>query len=467
MQAASITSDPLFASLSTATAAPPGSVGTRELEWLAAWNVEAVSEVAALPVDAGFPPAQQAPGPPVETPLRQIFPLRASLFPQNPASAEEPGIVPQIDLDIGIEELEDIPVELPAEPPALPLVAHWTVTSFVPQPVETPAPAPSSPQPPPELASGRQAIAHPDAAPAPALEMTKGPKDKGESVWTADFEVVERQASQFREPQVKAPSAAAEPALSPEQAAGANSGKQGESNGERRENPNPKMTEGPNQEARPEPQPASKESERPAPEPKAIKKAAAPEQAQGNVLAPVEAPAPPTAAPPSDAPAPVEAVQATEPARPLRTGQVTSVQVDLRQPGVPQSDDPALRLVVTQRGDQVAVRVRSWDNTVNPIPAEQMQPLIESLAADGFVAQQPELALEAAVGVPAAEVPIERPLAAADSSQLSNDNRSSGQFDERQERRQEQQRQQQQFFNRRQPSNQPRFRMNEAATNGR
>jgi hypothetical protein len=76
-------------------------------------------------------------------------------------------------------------------------------------------------------------------------------------------------------------------------------------------------------------------------------------------------------------------VQAAEGPKPLRPAQVATLQMDVR-PTDAAEDAAPVRLVVSQRGDQVSVRVRSWDATAAPLSEEQMRPLVESLAGQGY-----------------------------------------------------------------------------------
>jgi len=71
--------------------------------------------------------------------------------------------------------------------------------------------------------------------------------------------------------------------------------------------------------------------------------------------------------------------------RPLRPSQIATLYVDLPAPG-PEADAGTIRLAVSQRGDQVNVRLRSWDAGAAPIENDRMQPLLQSLAEQGYAA---------------------------------------------------------------------------------
>lgn len=93
-------------------------------------------------------------------------------------------------------------------------------------------------------------------------------------------------------------------------------------------------------------------------------------------------------------------VQAAEGPKPLRPAQVATLQMDVR-PTDAAEDAAPVRLVVSQRGDQVNVRVRSWDATAAPLSEEQMRPLVESLAGQGYQRRSAE-GIRMDEGLPAA-----------------------------------------------------------------
>jgi len=143
--------------------------------------------------------------------------------------------------------------------------------------------------------------------------------------------------------------------------------------------------------------------------------------------------------------APVEEVAPVtiEPPTPLRPTQVASVQVDIPAPAG-MEDAPPMRLTVVQRGEQVSVKLRSWDSTTTPLEPEQMQPLLHSLAERGYVS-----GADGAERI--AEGPVERPLAAAEANGGNNDQQPFQNANDRQQQQQDRQQQQQhQFLLRRQ-----------------
>ncbi len=74
---------------------------------------------------------------------------------------------------------------------------------------------------------------------------------------------------------------------------------------------------------------------------------------------------------------------AAEPARALRPSQVSTVRVDLPA-HTGEAESAPMRLVITQRGAQVNVHLRSWDSSTQPLEAERMQPLLHKLANHGL-----------------------------------------------------------------------------------
>ena len=74
-----------------------------------------------------------------------------------------------------------------------------------------------------------------------------------------------------------------------------------------------------------------------------------------------------------------------EAARPLRPTRIATLYVDVPTPGG-EADAGTIRLAVSQRGDQVNVRLRSWDAGATPIENDRMQPLLQSLAEQGYAA---------------------------------------------------------------------------------
>ncbi len=149
--------------------------------------------------------------------------------------------------------------------------------------------------------------------------------------------------------------------------------------------------------------------------------------------------------------APVESV-ALEPAAPLKPAQIATLQVDVPAP-VGSDDMTPMRLVVSQRGDQVNVRLRSFDSAVAPIEDTRMQPLLHSLAEKGFVAElKPGTRLDESMPL-MVERTQEKQMVMAESSGSQNDAQSFQNANERQQQNQERQQQQQAFFLRKQLKN--------------
>ena len=147
----------------------------------------------------------------------------------------------------------------------------------------------------------------------------------------------------------------------------------------------------------------------------------------------------------------VESV-ALEPAAPLKPAQIATLQVDVPAP-VGSDDMTPMRLVVSQRGDQVNVRLRSFDSAVAPIEDTRMQPLLHSLAEKGFVAElKPGARLDESMPL-TVERTQEKQMVMAESSGSQNDAQSFQNANERQQQNQERQQQQQAFFLRKQLKN--------------
>ncbi|MBI2689769.1 MAG: hypothetical protein HYX27_25960 [Acidobacteria bacterium] len=141
-------------------------------------------------------------------------------------------------------------------------------------------------------------------------------------------------------------------------------------------------------------------------------------------------------------------VMAAEAAEPMRPAQVATLQVNVPIPAT--GDDAAsLRLVVTQRGDQVNVRLRSWDAATSPIESSQMQPLLNSLAEKGFAAEGRDPARIGDLSPSSTEVVQEKHVTMPETASRGSDQSPFQSADDRQQRNQERQQQQQTFFLRR------------------
>lgn len=147
----------------------------------------------------------------------------------------------------------------------------------------------------------------------------------------------------------------------------------------------------------------------------------------------------------------VESVETTL-AAPLKATQIAALQVDV--PAPPGSDDVTpMRLVVSQRGDQVNVRLRSFDSAAGPIDDTRMQPLLNSLAEKGFVAElKPGARLDQTMPL-AVERAQEKPLVMTESQGSQNDAQSFQNTNDRQQQNQERQQQLQAFYLRKQMKN--------------
>jgi hypothetical protein len=141
----------------------------------------------------------------------------------------------------------------------------------------------------------------------------------------------------------------------------------------------------------------------------------------------------------------VAAVNEIAPTLRTRPTQIARVQVDVGTVDKPSGGDPAMRLVLTQRGENVSVQVRSWNDTTAPLTAKEVQPLLENLAKQGL-APAPETAAESAALV---DAPKERTVTFGQPAASDPDTRGFNGFDERQQRQQEQHRQQQEGMARR------------------
>lgn len=149
--------------------------------------------------------------------------------------------------------------------------------------------------------------------------------------------------------------------------------------------------------------------------------------------------------------APVEGV-VLEPAAPIKPAQIATLQVDVPAPAG-SGDMTPMRLVVSQRGDQVNVRLRSFDSSVAPIEDTRMEPLLHSLAEKGFVAElKPGARLDESMPV-MVERTQEKQMVMAEPSGGQNDAQSFQNANERQQQNQERQQQQQAFFLRKQMKN--------------
>ncbi len=153
---------------------------------------------------------------------------------------------------------------------------------------------------------------------------------------------------------------------------------------------------------------------------------------------------PMTASPPEKAGDLAVGGVAFEPARPLRPAQIATLYVDVP---VPAGAAP-LRLAVSQRGDQVNVRLRSWDSGAVPLDNDRMQPLLQSLAEQGYAASKRSIDRIDESAPMMIEHLKEKPLAATETAGGDNGQQPFQNAGEQQRKNQE--RQQQAFYLRRQ-----------------
>jgi len=135
-------------------------------------------------------------------------------------------------------------------------------------------------------------------------------------------------------------------------------------------------------------------------------------------------------------------IEATALAQRPRPSQVARVQVEIENPGHAQE---TLRLVLTQRGGNVSVQLRSWNESVAPLRANEVQPLLDNLAQQGLTPASDGTSNTITAVEPAKEHEFVSGQFAAN---LQDDRGSQG-FDERQQRQQERHNQQQENLLRR------------------
>lgn len=374
--------------------------------------------------------------------------------------------------EIEIEEpVEDAEPMIHAIPLAIPLVVP---VQTVPQPIVC-AEAASEHSP---LAMSEQPrdTGVPVAAETKAVAPSPIPTDRGEIIWEQPFQVTARTQETTSTPTETALEGGVEPAkqltVTPVKATGREFLSQEQQDAAPNQDPEQPPADRPlSPEQKTKDAPASQGAEPRAPNPPPTQPVRRPESKE-RTSGGLEAPAGPAPTPGqhrtqvmessnvATSAQPVSAVEET--ATPLRPTQIATIQIDVAPAGPNSADSPAMRLVVSQRGDQVNVRLRSFDAATAPIDPAQMQPLIDSLSEKGMVATQQlrpaETSFEHSV-TSLADVRSEKTQAIADASLASSDQQnplSSGQ-DERQQHQQErhQQRQEQAMLRRqlRQPAN--------------
>lgn len=428
-------------------------------EWMLNWlevspPPEVAEEVQTVPVAALIPAKSfAAPAPEWLFGIQADEPAPPSIDEPAPTAlactvlAEVVEFAPEPEEDIASETLEEEQAE-PAD------------ASVMNSPVATAVPTTSNTAPAERVTEFRQSARLEEDSPRRKVAQVEeqhctkpAPKDKGEVVWRTELVVAARAESTSLEPRVELASSDVEeqsPLERPRPEGKADQGNHSLSS----ENED----EGASDAHAPEPErkPATPTEERPesleriAAGPRTpAKRDSSPEPRPIQPVAEFVSPKEIAVARTEPNAARVEPTVAVEPAAPaqrLRPTQVARVQVDIGNSGQAQGADPAMRLVVTQRGENVSVQLRSWNEAVAPVAAADVQPLLENLARHGL-AHAPEGAIEGAAAI---ETPRERQLGLSQSAGSQQDAREFHGFDERQQRQQEQHRQQQEVVARRQ-----------------
>jgi len=409
--------------------------------------------------------------------LTLLTPCAAPAIPEAPAILEELPVAPMVALDAPAAEMTVLPVEAQALPKQTPeeedpesvVVAEPAAPKPEPMPMTVPAPTqpalvapgaivePEQPAP-SETRKAPVQLAVTDQTPASTEKLPSLPQKpaKGELIWKADFAIADQAPNQPPAETAEHPvpvKGLPVVAVSPRrESAPADSQAQQQSAGGQRQNEN-----------QPAPPPGDKAPDRPAPieataaveapEPvRAEKRASAsakPEAAIPAATAPVNHRQDPPAAPhgPETPPEPAVDGATLEPTRPLRPAQIATLYVDV--PAAPGAEDAGtIRLAVTQRGEQVNVRVRSWDSDAAPIENERMQPLLQSLSEQGYEAKNHTVEPTGDRGSLNVDKLAEKPISGTETNNNTNDQQSFHNADDRQRKQQE--RQQQAFLLRRQ-----------------
>ena len=472
------------------------------LNWLMAWLGE-------QNVETEIPETSSEAAPPLPTPSKvhwmslspALVSFEAPVLTAEAQSGEEPAVpavsvetpepaVPAVEVVIDghdeTDEDKDLPSSVHAEPLSMPPSASSPVapvaTSIsvpVPVPVDNDLPALPAAEA-PSLRAVRSESPIADAAPEPSAParlpgvngMTQRPAaradDKGEVIWSAKFAVKEEQAVMTGvgdavpavrpQPEVtvrpviaaesEAPAKPAvtgvqafQPGESPRQQLDSENSEAGGEEPEKKQAidfPRERLSRKDTQDSKQES--ASSGGEHP--ESKLTESGARPSHFSAEFVSRAAAPSRVSDAAPVESPA-------LEPAAPLKPTQIATLQVDVPAPAG--SDDMTpMRLVVSQRGDQVNVRLRSFDSAVAPIDDTRMQPLLHSLAEKGFVAElKPGARLDESMPM-MVERTQEKQMVMAEPSGSQNDAQSFQNANERQQQNQERQQQQQAFFLRKQ-----------------
>lgn len=416
-------------------------------EWILSWMEASPTAEAPLPVEAPF--------------RMTVLPMAsvASQIPEWPFEPEELAAQVEQECEAGDlvvetemvavdpllpEETEGEPIGEDAEEKTAPVALVVSASTFSAMPPVSDSPAPKQPH---VTDTGRQRL----PAPRESAPTTPAVSDKGELIWEADLVVAAQQPdvaskapSELELPPDETTRPAIEPAAPKLRADHEEPGRQDRGSEEQRPPADPAVT----RKSAAAPSARAEAPEKTDPEPRAAKRV----QATAKTEAPP--PATPTLRAPVEAPVGTKiervegavAVEAVAPAERLRPTQIARVQVDIGNPGQAPGADPAMRLVLTQRGENVSVQLRSWNDSVAPLPAADVQPLLENLAKQGLTPAA-ETAIESVAPI---ESNKERPFVVTQTAASQTDTRGSHGFNERQQRQQEQHRQQQEVFSRRQ-----------------
>ena len=290
-----------------------------------------------------------------------------------------------------------------------------------------------------------------------AQQQTPQP-DKGELIWATEFVVAENTPEPQTPPAVEAIPVERKERGPANETSMRQGGSETDSSQQQTEERTPDRRPGQKQTSRPAPD-APVERSAPAKPVEPATREASPALAsrfdfrvpeavpQGNP--PVEFKSTAAAAPEKSGELAVRSV-ALESPRPLRPAQIATLYVDVPAPDGAANAGP-MRLAVSQRGDQVSVRLRSWDIGAAPLENERMRPLLQSLADQGYAASKKSLGRIDENAPVIIEHLKDKPLATAETAGGDNDRQSFQNADDRQRKNQE--RQQQAFFLRRQMQN--------------
>ncbi len=415
-------------------------------EWILSWMevapppsasiaTESLLRVSILPMSTV---TALAPEWPIESEALSIAPETERGEEEMPAEAETLVVGTLLPADTENESSDE-----KSEEETAPVMVVVSAGAFATAPIANDEAAPSQPR---VLDSGRQRLATP-----PEFKIaTPLASDKGEVIWEADLVVAAPPIQLPMEATNESELQLAETTIPAVRSARPNVRSDHEEswqdNGPNEQRPGAEQEV--ERKTASTPSTRAEAQEKGEPEPPAVKRVPSIEKTDAPVptaplpRSPVEVAAG-TKIEPEEATARVESIA---PAERLRPAQVARLQVDITGPEQAPGADPSMRLVVTQRGENVSVQLRSWDDSVAPLPATDVKPLLDNLAKRGLGPAN-ESAIESAAAI---EPPKERPIVLAQVAANQQDARGFNGFDERQQRQQEQHRQQQELFARRQ-----------------